>query len=191
MTTNINSTFLYFLFIIIIIVIIEASNNVSSKLNLTKREVPKRYLIFPQGSNVQLVYCLTIGTYAKPESFFTVGVTAGLAWELPHKNSVPYRKPAEVYHRRSRRELYRKVELMLSTRGKDGKACVLKALCQAARRNDSDVGKGSFIEEILYSIFTLPGGSYDVDPKTQYELAHDSNNNCDEIYPACSDVFFL
>ncbi|XP_053595236.1 uncharacterized protein LOC103575294 [Microplitis demolitor] len=134
--------------------VVEASNNVGSKLNLTKREVPKRYLIFPQGSNVQMVYCLTIGTYAKPESFFTVGVTAGLAWELPHKNSVPYRKPAEVYHRRSRRELYRKVELMLSTRGKDGKACVLKALCQAARRNDSDVGKGSFIEEILYSIFT-------------------------------------
>lgn len=64
---------------------------------------------------MQMVYCLTIGTYAKPESFFTVGVTAGLAWELPHKNSVPYRKPAEVYHRRSRRELYRKVELMLST----------------------------------------------------------------------------
>lgn len=54
MTTNINLPFLYFLFIVIIIVIIEASNNVGSKLNLTKREVPKRYLIFPQGSNVQV-----------------------------------------------------------------------------------------------------------------------------------------
>ncbi|CAD6229377.1 GSCOCG00006561001-RA-CDS, partial [Cotesia congregata] len=160
-----------------------------------------------------LIYCLTIGTYAKPESFFTVGVTAGLAWELPHRDTVPYRKPAEVYHRRSRRELYPKVESILTTndylcveirawmqesslkevdcnpvdlisnrhytiddckqlyipiesfshplqgfqakkRGKDGKACVLKALCQAARRNDSDVGKGTFMQEILFSIFT-------------------------------------
>ncbi|XP_020288842.1 uncharacterized protein LOC109857173 isoform X2 [Pseudomyrmex gracilis] len=81
-----------------------------------EREVGTKYLIFPQGSNVQLVYCLTVGTYAKPQGIFTVGVTAGLAWELPHRNTVPYRKPAEVYHRRSRRELYRKVELMLKTR---------------------------------------------------------------------------
>ncbi|CAG5102582.1 Protein of unknown function [Cotesia congregata] len=198
---------------------------------------------------MNLIYCLTIGTYAKPESFFTVGVTAGLAWELPHRDTVPYRKPAEVYHRRSRRELYPKVESILTTndylcveirawmqesslkevdcnpvdlisnrhytiddckqlyipiesfshplqgfqakkRGKDGKACVLKALCQAARRNDSDVGKGTFMQEILFSIFTLPSGSYDVDPKTRYELAHDSINDCDHLYPTCSDSFF-
>ena len=58
---------------------------------------------------------MTIGTYSKPQGFFTVGVTAGLAYELPHKNTVKFRKPAEVYHRRSRRELYHKVELMLRT----------------------------------------------------------------------------
>lgn len=46
---------------------------------------------------------------------YTISITAGLAWELPYRNSVPYRKSAEVYHRRSRRELYRKIELMLRT----------------------------------------------------------------------------
>ncbi|KAK0180185.1 hypothetical protein PV327_005854 [Microctonus hyperodae] len=157
-----------------------------------KREIipePKRYFIFPQGSNVQLIYCLTIGTYAKPKTFFTVGVTAGLAYELPHRNSVPYRKPAEVYHRRSRRELYRKLELMLSTRGKDGKACVMKALCQAGKRNISEIGKGNFIQEILHSIFTLPKGSYHEDPKTSYELAYETADDCNLLYPTCMDVF--
>lgn len=56
-----------------------------------------------------------MSTYSKPQGMFTIGVTAGLAWELPSRNTVLYGKPAEVYHRRSRRELYRKVELMLRT----------------------------------------------------------------------------
>lgn len=56
-----------------------------------------------------------MSTYSKPQGMFTIGVTAGLAWELPYRNTVLYGKPAEVYHRRSRRELYRKVELMLRT----------------------------------------------------------------------------
>ncbi|XP_072764313.1 uncharacterized protein [Anoplolepis gracilipes] len=120
----------------------------------SEREAGINYLIFPQGSNVQLVYCLTVATYSKPQGIFVIGVTAGLAWELPHRNTVPYRKPAEVYHRRSRRELYRKVELMLKTQEKDGKACVLKAICKAARRKREDVGKGSFLEEILHATFT-------------------------------------
>lgn len=73
----------------------------------------------------QLVYCLTMSTYSKPRGVFTVVVTAALAWELPYRNTVPYGERAEVYHRRSRRELYRKVELMLKTwveeADKDGK----------------------------------------------------------------------
>nr|KAF7412784.1 hypothetical protein H0235_012635 [Vespula pensylvanica] len=91
------------------------SNDTCTRSKRAEDDENTRYLIFPQGSNVQLVYCMTISTYSKPQGMFTVGVTAGLAWELPHRNTVLYRKPAEVYHRRSRRELYRKVELMLKT----------------------------------------------------------------------------
>ncbi|XP_046623915.1 uncharacterized protein LOC124306862 [Neodiprion virginianus] len=156
-----------------------------------KREVDKlgepfRYLIFPEGSNVQLIYCMTIGTYAKPQGIFTMGVTAGLAWQLPHRNSGVHRKPAEVYHRRSRRELYPKIEMLLKAQGKDGRACVLKALCRAGRRNATDVGKGSFMREMMHSIFTLPGGSFHEDPMTRYERAHlQSDEDCDQLYPTC------
>lgn len=120
---------------------------------------------------------------------FTIGVTAGLAWELPYRSTALYGKPAEVYHRRSRRELYRKVELMLRTQGKDGKACVLKALCKAARRRREDVGKGSFLEEILHAVFTLPGGRYDIDPMTEYERTYHLAENCDEMHAKCPGVF--
>ncbi|XP_011304080.1 uncharacterized protein [Fopius arisanus] len=149
----------------------------------------KRYLVFPQGSNVQLVYCLTLGTLAKPTGFFTMGITAGLAYELPHSNTVPFRKPAEVYHRRSRRDLYKKIEMMMNTRGENGRACVLKTLCLSGQRNRTQLPKGTFIQEILHSVFTLPGGAYDVDPKTHYERAHESTGDCHSKYSDCSGLF--
>ncbi|XP_011166496.2 uncharacterized protein LOC105200561 [Solenopsis invicta] len=153
------------------------------------RDVGIKYLVFPQGSNVQLVYCLTMSTFSKPQGMFTIGVTAGLAWELPYRNTVLYGKPAEVYHRRSRRELYRKVELMLRTQGKDGKACVLKAICKAAGRKREDIGRGSFLDEILHAIFTLPGGLYDIDPMTEYDRTYHLGENCNEAYAKCLGVF--
>ncbi|XP_014604927.1 PREDICTED: uncharacterized protein LOC106787244 [Polistes canadensis] len=165
------------------------SNDTCSRTKRIVDDDNPRYLIFPQGSNVQLVYCMTIATYSKPQGMFTVGVTAGLAWELPHRNTVLYRKPAEVYHRRSRRELYRKVELMLKTQGKDGKACVLKAICKAAKRDSKLIGKGTFLEEILHTIFTLPDGYYELDPMTEYEKVYTNKKNCDEFVAKCPDVF--
>ncbi|EFN88513.1 hypothetical protein EAI_03142 [Harpegnathos saltator] len=121
---------------------------------------------------------------------YVISVTAGLAWELPHRSILPLRKSTEVYHRRSRRELYRKIELMLKTQEKDGKACVLKAICRAAKRTrDGDVGKGSFLEEILHVIFTLPGGRYDIDPMTEYERTYHLGENCEEVQAKCPDVF--
>lgn len=41
-----------------------------------------------------------------------------------------------------------------SSRGKDGRGCVLKAICNAAGRSRRDVGKGSFMREILHTVFT-------------------------------------
>lgn len=38
--------------------------------------------------------------------------------------------------------------------GLDGRACVMKALCEAAQRSPQDVGKGSLVQELLHAIFT-------------------------------------
>jgi DM4/DM12 family len=37
--------------------------------------------------------------------------------------------------------------------GKDGKACVLKALCETEKLDDNDAGLGTFVQEILKAIF--------------------------------------
>ncbi|XP_011499090.1 PREDICTED: uncharacterized protein LOC105363167 isoform X2 [Ceratosolen solmsi marchali] len=155
----------------------------------------------PRGN--ELIYCLTIGTFAKPENFFTMGVTAGLAYELPYKRSVPYRKPAEVYHRRSRRDLYHKLEIMLKTQGKDGRACVLGALCQAGKRNwASTADRRPFLDEILHSIFTFPaytgGDAEDGDGEesheeklksTEYDRAYGAQDDCDKYFASCPSLF--
>ncbi|XP_076656808.1 uncharacterized protein LOC143361356 [Halictus rubicundus] len=154
----------------------------------SKRQFEAKYLVFPQGSNVQLVYCLTISTYAKPSGFFTVGITAGQAWELPSESMLS-RYPSDVYHRRSRRELYRKMELLLETQGKDGRACVLGAICRAARRNRTRTDKGTFFEEIMRVVFSLPGEFEDADTVTEYERAYYRQENCDVMEDRCPDGF--
>lgn len=45
------------------------------------------------------VFCLTVPSIGMG-SIFTLGGTAALAWELPHDPFVPFKKPAELLHRR-------------------------------------------------------------------------------------------
>ncbi|XP_061935360.1 uncharacterized protein LOC108003445 isoform X2 [Apis cerana] len=154
----------------------------------SRRGFEGEYLVFPEGSNVQLVYCMTITTYSKPRGMFNIGLTAGQAWELPSKSTLSNK--FKDYHRRSRRELYRKLELLLASRGKDGRGCVLKAICNAAGRSRRDVGKGSFMREILHTVFTLPASYDDGDPTTEYERAYFLKENCNEAEWKCPDVVF-
>ncbi|XP_043589158.1 uncharacterized protein LOC122570645 [Bombus pyrosoma] len=153
----------------------------------SKREFEGEYLVFPEGSNIQLVYCMTITTYAKPEGMFNIGLTAGQAWELPSKSTLS--NTFGDYHRRSRRQLYRKMELLLGSQGKDGKACVLKAICNASRRSRSEIGNGHFLAEIMHAVFSLPASYDDTDSMTEYERAYFLKENCNEAQRRCPDVF--
>ncbi|XP_043789646.1 uncharacterized protein LOC122713351 isoform X1 [Apis laboriosa] len=74
-------------------------------------------------------------------------------------------------------------------RGKDGRGCVLKAICNAAGRSRRDVGKGPFMREILHAVFTLPASYDDGDPTTEYERAYFLKENCNEAEWKCPDVF--
>ncbi|KAF3424760.1 hypothetical protein E2986_10705 [Frieseomelitta varia] len=136
--------------------------------------------------HVQLVYCMTISTYTKPEGFFNIGLTAGQAWQLPSKSTLSNK--LGDYHRRSRRQLYRKMELLLESQGKDGKACVLKTICNAAGRSQTEIGKGHFMQEILHAMFSLPASYNDADPMTEYERAYFLKENCNEARRKCPDT---
>ncbi|CAD1473154.1 unnamed protein product [Heterotrigona itama] len=143
----------------------------------------KRYLIFPEGSNLQLVFCLTVGTYAK-ENDVVMGLTAALAWELP---STVDKKVSQLLHRRSRSVMFPKIEALLQSTGLDGKACVLRALCEAAQRDPSDLGNGSLVQELLHAIFTLPtdGGRFERSEDQAYEHAYQAREDCGHLYPTC------
>ncbi|CAL7939726.1 unnamed protein product [Xylocopa violacea] len=144
---------------------------------------PKRYLLFPEGSNVQLVYCLTIGTDVI-ENDVVVGMTAALAWELPSEIDT---KTSELLHRRSRSVVFPKIEALLQSTGLDGRACVMKALCEAAQRDPADLGKRSLVQELLHAVFTLPsdGGRFERTEDQAYEHAYRSKEDCGQLYPSC------
>ncbi|XP_011641330.1 uncharacterized protein LOC105429830 [Pogonomyrmex barbatus] len=143
----------------------------------------KRYLIFPQGSNFQLVYCLTIGAYGR-DGDLVLGLTAALAWELPNKVDS---KISNLLQRRSRSVVYPKMEAFLQSAGLDGRSCVMRALCEAGQRDSSRVGTGSFIQELLHAIFTLPkdGTRFERSEDRAYDRAYETGGNCERLYPTC------
>ncbi|XP_021933993.1 uncharacterized protein LOC110836749 [Zootermopsis nevadensis] len=145
----------------------------------------KRYLSFPEGSILQLGYCLQVAGVIRPDLIF--GYTIGTNWELPTTENFDfrfYKKKAEVVHRRHRRELYAKLEPILTTMGLDGRQCVLRALCESGRRRPE---KGTFLQEILYSVFTFPPST---EPEFEesyqiYDRAHRETHNCSALFPTC------
>ncbi|KYN32323.1 hypothetical protein ALC56_13180 [Trachymyrmex septentrionalis] len=162
---------------------------------------PKRYLIFPEGCNFQLVYCLTIGAYGR-DGDLVLGLTAALAWELPNKvNS----KISNLLHRRSRSVVYPKMEAFLQSRsaelvvkvyafklnfistGLDGRSCVMRALCEAGQRDPVQIGTGSFVQELLHAIFTLPkdGAKFERSADHPYDRAYETGGDCERLYPTC------
>ncbi|XP_069694221.1 uncharacterized protein [Periplaneta americana] len=114
----------------------------------------KRYLNFPDGSILQLGYCLQVAGLIGSDLIF--GYTIGTNWDLPSSVNVQLhrddKQKADGIHRRHRRDLYAKLEPILTTMGVNGRACILRALCEAGRRKPE---KGTFLQEILYSIFTF------------------------------------
>ncbi|CAG9772595.1 unnamed protein product [Ceutorhynchus assimilis] len=65
---------------------------------------------------------------------FSLNINWGLSWDLPNDTAplLDAYKPAQK--RRNRRELYGKVEKVLTSMGYDGRSCVLRSLCEAEHR---------------------------------------------------------
>lgn len=77
---------------------------------------------------------------------------------------------------------------------RDGKNCVLKALCETGQRYH-ERGSGTFVGEIMRAIFSLPkiDGAHKYQPNHEnhihYDIAHGHGleANCDKLYPQCKD----
>ncbi|XP_063627499.1 uncharacterized protein LOC134799002 [Cydia splendana] len=75
---------------------IEIDNFSQSKV-LSRR---KRFLVYPEGSSLQLVFCLSFPTIFGIGDIFQFGYTAALAYELPQDPYSPYDHKADPLHRR-------------------------------------------------------------------------------------------
>ncbi|CAG4935767.1 unnamed protein product [Colias eurytheme] len=122
----------------------------------------KRYVAFPEGSSFSCAGCFTVGTLGQPAissspGIFTFGLNWGIAYELPNVTETAYayrRKKKPLMQRRSRRDLYEKLELIIDNMGYNGRQCILKTLCETTQRI---VPHGeNMIEEIFRTLFTLP-----------------------------------
>ncbi|XP_012284512.1 uncharacterized protein LOC105701929 [Orussus abietinus] len=163
----------------------------SSKTSLEIARVlsrQKRYLIFPRGSNVQLVYCLTIAAFPR-DGDLVLGLTAALAWELP--SEVDPGSPTSL-KRRSRSVLFPKIEAFLQAAGLDGRSCLMKALCEADRRDEAEIGSGTFLQELLHAVFALPkdGGKFESPEHRVYDYAHETKENCAAQYRTCEHSIY-
>ncbi|XP_045776055.1 uncharacterized protein LOC123874609 [Maniola jurtina] len=124
----------------------------------------KRYVAFPEGSSFSCAGCMTVGLIGQPApttapGTFTFGMNWGIAYELPNNTetalfyrSKKHKKP--VVMRRSRRELYEKLEIILDNMGYNGRQCILKTLCETTQRLVPH--GGNMVEEIFRTMFTLP-----------------------------------
>ncbi|XP_073960099.1 uncharacterized protein [Choristoneura fumiferana] len=118
------------------------TENVGSSLKVLSRK--RRYVTFPEGSSFSAAGCMTVGLIGQPApsstpGTFTFGLNWGIAYELPNATETlafyhkkKGRKP--MAQRRSRRELYGKIEDILDNMGYSGRQCILKTLCETTQR---------------------------------------------------------
>ncbi|KAI8434490.1 hypothetical protein MSG28_012504 [Choristoneura fumiferana] len=135
----------------------DVSNSSGSRVLSRKR----RYVTFPEGSSFSCAACMTVGLIGQPApssspGTFTFGLNWGIAYELPNATETLafYRKRRGETHaqRRSRRELYGKIEDILDNMGYNGRQCILKTLCETTQRM---VPHGdNMIEEMFRTLFT-------------------------------------
>ncbi|XP_064101714.1 uncharacterized protein LOC135212198 [Macrobrachium nipponense] len=132
------------------------------------------------------------------EFFFTVPITAPAGVSEPVEINVPYRfklpnitadlfggKEKQMKHESSDRlDMYGVVEGLLSKFGFDGKACVLRAICEKAQLSLVKAGMlGEFIETILSaSSSTYSDQMYEYQLAEYYGSAH---ADCRSAYPSC------
>ncbi|KAJ1531524.1 hypothetical protein ONE63_000199 [Megalurothrips usitatus] len=159
------------------------NGSVRADRTLTRR---KRYIVFPRGSSIQLVYCMSFRGYIPFQTMFVFGLTAGLAWQLPTDSQQIYLQRRDVGahpDRQHRLSLFRSVQAFLTQRGLYGEECVQRTLCESSSRKP---GGGTFMEEVLKVLFSLPesdGGN-----TTPWDSARYNGTPCDKRFPRCSSV---
>ncbi|CAG9857954.1 unnamed protein product [Phyllotreta striolata] len=119
--------------ILSILILLVSTWNPALSRQLSRR---KRYLVFPEGASMSAAACMTAQFWVNPPGIFTDTLAWGVAYDLPTNVTElkAYSGKNQLLKRRSRRELYGKIEKIIQSIGYDGRSCVLRALCEAPGR---------------------------------------------------------
>ncbi|CAD6991490.1 uncharacterized protein LOC101454492 [Ceratitis capitata] len=129
----------------------------------------RRYVAFPDGSSLSASICLTIGVIGNPiVEYLSWAENWGVAYDLPNyawvkehtrgfKKDKDENKTKAMAMRRSRRDLFGKLETLIENMGFNGNACIARALCESSKYlQDARQGRGNMMTEIIKTIFSLP-----------------------------------
>ncbi|KAJ1531523.1 hypothetical protein ONE63_000198 [Megalurothrips usitatus] len=153
----------------------------------------KRYLHFPFGSTLRFAFSSkwsTIFDRKKSPAFWTQGFNWGIGYDLP--NGTQLAAPAGfgrfVEARRDRRDLYRRLETAIDSTGLLGRACLLRAICEAPQALPPENNLiAEFLRIILWYRLRSPPDGQDA-PSCHYDSAQSSGArglDCGDLYRDC------
>ncbi|XP_033359224.1 uncharacterized protein LOC117238438 [Bombus vosnesenskii] len=157
-----------------------------------------RTLIFPRVSQLLLIFGLGSPLQLDRESVI-VGLFSKIVYEMP-SNASDFTIPGVYYSRtqKSRWSIYKVLEKVADLYGFGGKACLLRAICEAASAPFD--GTHGLLGQLLH-VFFKPSSTderYDEYGDREYRAAERlgeqmSTENCHALYPECRrsvlDVF--
>ncbi|KAG5886766.1 hypothetical protein JTB14_007400 [Gonioctena quinquepunctata] len=170
---------------LVLFFLVDFSECKSSSKVLSRR---KRYLTFPEGASVSVAACMTAQTWVYPPGIFTESIAWGLAYELPNdtKSFKDFLGPKFTKKRRSRRELYGKMERIMDSMGYDGRTCILRTLCEASYRFLPK--EDNLLHKILKIVFRYPMERLLSSEPDEHRIYHwASQMGTDE--KECSEIF--
>nr|XP_031844049.1 uncharacterized protein LOC116431983 [Nomia melanderi] len=157
-----------------------------------------RALVFPHDSQLLLIFGLGTPLQLDRESVI-VGYFAKIVFNMP-ANASDFTEPGVYYSRaqNSRWSVYRILEKAAGLYGFGGKACLMKAICEAASVPFDD--KHSLLGQLLQALFrpSSTEEEYEEYGDREYRAAERlgeqvSAENCHALYPECRrsllDVF--
>ncbi|XP_033199411.1 uncharacterized protein LOC117161755 [Bombus vancouverensis nearcticus] len=157
-----------------------------------------RTLIFPRVSQLLLIFGLGSPLQLDRESVI-IGLFSKIVYEMP-SNASDFTIPGVYYSRtqKSRWSIYKVLEKVADIYGFGGKACLLRAICEAASAPFD--GTHGLLGQLLH-VFFKPSSTderYDEYGDREYRAAERlgeqmSTENCHALYPECRrsvlDVF--
>ncbi|KAI8434494.1 hypothetical protein MSG28_012508 [Choristoneura fumiferana] len=161
----------------------------------------KRFIVFPEGSSFQLVFCVQTAALIPIGDIFLYGNTAAIAWNLPSDPKLfqMFKDQVRVGQRRGDQQDPKHI-YYLDEDGKLIKKVPYKSKMHEKRLKEDFLGKKhmdrhsiefhrnsrlSLFEKLETFLSALPKGS---EENEEYDKAHTSTKACETLYPGCDDL---